>query len=988
MAQGDAEKENDRSGSGEPISWLRAIRAYWHVLATLVGVSTFVAAILLWMGPLTLWHRRQALALFATAKEQASEGRWYEANQLLETLIPNLWRIDEKSGEALFLMGVANNELADKARPSESRAYRRRALPCLREAAVRGVPEGLQLDLDEELGRSLYNAGYYSESIPVLEEVLVVRRQLQGVILRRLTEATAHQEPVDETRLRVLLERWSKIPTLPLGDKETIASAKKLLDENQIQLLRDLLSSEEPSWNGGATSTAVFVVDLRAELALSLGHVDVALEMLQREQAANNEELSSVLARLMNARLSQDPPNHREALANGAERISLEGLSAVELDQARRRQAEALLAMNRPRDARAFLNEISPSDGANGVVHFLLGQSYFDEGLSWDDLTLEAWRKSNPRLKEYSDWLERVQQSWSVGDPRETRVNAWRNGVAGWLSPTTFKTMVADAHFFAACKHFSAALADPNIAEESYYGRSLIGLGVSETLLRQYASAEKTLERLINGFPGSDFERAALFYRADNLSRSGNPQAVEAFEEANEATKGRLPFDNRYLALNRLRTLFTRAWEKFQQSGDYTNGMAVARIYRNYSPPGVADQMLGDSARALAERLSRRAKSERYADSEATLRESWKHFELAGDSYYRAAMADRSSNQYADLLWQAALNTFDAHYYDRAAELFHEFGEAHGTGEREFLTRYLISRCAMASEDFARARELLEEVLARRPRSPNRFEARVDLAECYVELAEALGPEPKDAEGKAKRTEYLSRADALLAENIDGLNFDLEPKALEWQRSLFVLGRLLHEQGRYPQAIERLREASRRYPDASQVLDSKYRIADSYRRWAEASQTLMQDPGVTPRGRTVLQNERNDRLKSALQEFEDLRSKLLKVQEERPLSPDEQALLRGSFFSVGDVYVALEDWEGAIDAYTTAANRFQDRPECLSAYVQIANAYLRLGRSSEANSTLRQARWVLSKLDDRQFAGSAMNKNQWKSRLDSLVGDL
>lgn len=988
MSSGDADKGEDRPTDGEPTSRLAMLRANWHLVAFLGGAATLALALLAWKGPLTLWHRNQAYDTFLEAKELSRAGKWYEANQLLESLLPNLWRMEEKSGEVFYLMGVANNELADRANPTESRAYRRRALPCLREAAAREVPEHLKLDLDEELGRSLYNAGYYSESIPALEEVLVVRRQLQAVIMRRLTEATARREPVDEARLRVLLERWSKIPSLPLTDKETIASATRLLNENQIGLFRDLLAAEEPSWRGKNTSTRVFAVDLSAELDLTLGHVEEALETLQREQAANHRELSTVLSRLMNAQLALDPPNFRGALANGAERISIEDLPRWELDQSRRRQAEALLSMARPREARDYLEAISPDHEERGIVHFLIGQSYFDEGMNWDALTMDDWRKSNARIKDYSDWVQRLQQTWSAGDPRATREDGWRDGMVRWLNPLSLKTMIADAHFLSAIDHFTAVLDDPNITEENYYGRALIGLGVSQTHLRQYPASERTLERVINGFPGSDFERAGLFYRADNFARSKNEGAIAAFEEAANATKGRLPYRNRYLSLPLLRQYFRRAWSEYQDAGDFANAMSVARIYRSFSPPGVADQMLGDSARAFAERLSRRAKSERYAESLASTRESWNYQELAGDSYYRAALADRSSNQYADLLWQAALCTFEAHRYERATRLLTEFGEAHGTGERDFLTRWLIGRCAMAEGEFPRARDVLEEALARLPRSPNRFEARVDLAECYVELAEALGPEPAVEESRTRREEYLARADSLLAENIDGLNFDLEPRALEWQRSLFVSGRLLHEQGRYPEAIDRLREATRRYPDAPQAVDSMYRIADSYRRWADVSGALAREPGLTPRGRMVLLNERNDRLKSALKEYARLRATLMKTQENRPLSPDEQTLLRGSFFNIGDVHVSLEDWEGAIESFTTAANRFQDRPECLAAYVQIANAYLRLGRASEADSTLRQARWVLSQLDEQSFAGSAMNKGQWKSRLDSLVGDL
>jgi tetratricopeptide (TPR) repeat protein len=246
---------------------------------------------------------------------------------------------------------------------------------------------------------------------------------------------------------------------------------------------------------------------------------------------------------------------------------------------------------------------------------------------------------------------------------------------------------------------------------------------------------------------------------------------------------------------------------------------------------------------------------------------------------------------------------------------------------------------------------------------------------------------PAESDEGKLRASYFQRARELLAENIDGLDFDLEPTALAWQRSLFVLGRLYHEEGRYDEAIRRLREAIQRYPDAPQVYDAMYRIADSYRQWARAPEEQLRTE-ETPRGRMLLEQDRNRRLQAAIVEYATLATRLAQVQEARPLSPDEQTLMRSSFFTIGDVYASLQDWPAAIEAFTTAANRFQDRPDCLAAYVQIANAYLRQGRISEAGSTLRQARWVLNQIDESLFVDSALSKEQWKNRLDSLVGDL
>ena len=56
----------------------------------------------------------------------------------------------------------------------------------------------------------------------------------------------------------------------------------------------------------------------------------------------------------------------------------------------------------------------------------------------------------------------------------------------------------------------------------------------------------------------------------------------------------------------------------------------------------------------------------------------------------------------------------------------------------------------------------------------------------------------------------------------------LTPASPEWRDSLFALGQLLHDSGRYEQAIAKLEEAVIRYPNAPQALMARYTIARSF----------------------------------------------------------------------------------------------------------------------------------------------------------------
>ena len=74
----------------------------------------------------------------------------------------------------------------------------------------------------------------------------------------------------------------------------------------------------------------------------------------------------------------------------------------------------------------------------------------------------------------------------------------------------------------------------------------------------------------------------------------------------------------------------------------------------------------------------------------------------------------------------------------------------------------------------------------------------------------------------------------------------------------------------------------------------------------------------------------------------------------------ETRLLRNCYFARADVLYDLKRFEDAIDAYVSATNRYQNEPEALEAYVQIANCHRLLNRPDLARGTLEQAKAILN----------------------------
>jgi tetratricopeptide (TPR) repeat protein len=131
-------------------------------------------------------------------------------------------------------------------------------------------------------------------------------------------------------------------------------------------------------------------------------------------------------------------------------------------------------------------------------------------------------------------------------------------------------------------------------------------------------------------------------------------------------------------------------------------------------------------------------------------------------------------------------------------------------------------------------------------------------------------------------------------------------------------------------------------------------------------------------------------LGAALAEFGRLEEMLNKRQDTRNLTEYEQKALRNAYFAQGGV---LFDWatvdhdpqrfEEAIQKYSSATNRYQNEPESLQAFVQIASCYRQLGRHPEARATIMQAQMVLSRMpEDADYAAvTGYGREEWVSLL-------
>ncbi len=209
---------------------------------------------------------------------------------------------------------------------------------------------------------------------------------------------------------------------------------------------------------------------------------------------------------------------------------------------------------------------------------------------------------------------------------------------------------------------------------------------------------------------------------------------------------------------------------------------------------------------------------------------------------------------------------------------------------------------------------------------------------------------------------------------------------------MFALGKLLHAEGRYEEAVRRLEEAVERYDDDPQSLQARYLIADCYRQEAERVREMLEnDPAPTGREQRLAQIEAS--LKKASNEYRTVRSALIDRQGRDQLTAGETAILRNAYFAIADLAFQLglydsSQYEEAIKEYLKITSLYQSEPIVLVAHEQMDRAYDRLNQTLEARAVLGQAKVVLAQLrSDAPFEETTnYSRQQWEARLDWLIG--
>jgi len=491
----------------------------------------------------------------------------------------------------------------------------------------------------------------------------------------------------------------------------------------------------------------------------------------------------------------------------------------------------------------------------------------------------------------------------------------------------------------------------------------LIGVCFQET--GDYRAALAQFARTRKLFPDSPEGLAANFQEAELCRQFGRDSAALAgYRRVLSRVTDPDNYSNPWLPLEPLRSRMLAAYTSYLGAENFEASLELTKAFYPLFSRVRTTELTARTYRTWGD--SQLKKSGHNAGTAGeTLRHTGRaHLRRAGQVYARLARMQSATRDYPDELWNSADAYMRGQDYTSAVKLLTEYLK-NESRRRHGDALAMLGEARLSLGEVDEAIEAFKQCVEFHPRDPAAFRARLLASMAYVEKGD------------------ISKAESLLEENLSGEG--MTPKSREWRDSLFALGELLYTDRSYGQAIRRLEEAVTRYPDAPQALEARFFAADSYFQSAKSAQGKL-NSDIPQSVKTVHSKKIRELFAESLRQHQAIRQTLAERNELGELTPLEKSILRNCSFAIANIHFSTGRYEEAIKAYSTTTNRYQNSPEVLDAYVQIASAYRRLGKPDEAKATLEQAKAVLKRMGNTADFATTTNYNpqQWSQLLDWL----
>jgi tetratricopeptide (TPR) repeat protein len=475
-----------------------------------------------------------------------------------------------------------------------------------------------------------------------------------------------------------------------------------------------------------------------------------------------------------------------------------------------------------------------------------------------------------------------------------------------------------------------------------------------QQFLRTFSLCPDAPEGLAAGFQGAELYR--------RLGRD-----IDALGEYRRVLGGIADpetYTNPWISLDQLKAGILAAYQHYLGAQKFEFALQIIRMAQPLLPVDQSLLFQAETHGVWGQTLLNQADKGPRNKAESIRHIGREQFRRAGTCYAKLAKTLPANKTFTDQLWNAATSYLLGQDYTNAASMFQAYLKNEAQ-RRHPQALAQLGESLLAAGQLDKALEMLKECIDLYPR---------DAAACRARLL-------------ASRA-YEEKGDQRSAENmlLDNLNGDyLTPESKEWRDSLFALGELFHAQGRYADAARRLEEYVKRYPDLPDTIQAKYLTANCYYKLAVETRNKLKN-NLTGNTGALLTKQIQELYSTALDGYKQVQETLAKDRDNAELDPVQKAILRNCCFAVGNVLFAQGDYEAAVKAYSTAVNRYQNCPEVLDAYVQIAAAYRNLNKPRESKKAIEQAKFALGRMKPDLAFESTTNysRKQWAQRLDLL----
>lgn len=478
-----------------------------------------------------------------------------------------------------------------------------------------------------------------------------------------------------------------------------------------------------------------------------------------------------------------------------------------------------------------------------------------------------------------------------------------------------------------------------------------------------HEAAAAEYEKVAKVYPDTAAGLTAALAAADYHRRNGRlDRALVGYKIVLHSIESPESYDDSLLPLKELQDRMKEAFEQCLDQQLYAEALTLVDLFHSVFGEVQTAEMGAKTHEASGRHNLKQAEGERFT-AEALRLEGRTQLREAGQAFEALARLRFGSRQFVDDLWNAAECFFAGQSFTQAARLYAEY--LHNESRRRNpLALLRLGQSELAARRFQQAIAALDECVEMYPLDPVAYQSRLEAARAYVQLEK-----PADAE-------------RLLLTNL--VEDVLTPASPEWRDSLFELGNLLHKQGRYDEAIARLDEAVKRYPDGKETLLARYTIGRAYHAAAaEPAKRLAESK--TENERQSAKSQMTELLIKAHENYQGVQRELTLGGGDAD-DPLQQTLLRNCYMLQGSALFELRRFDEALKAYGNVITSYQNDPIAMDSFVQAAACWRRLDQPVKARVTLDQAKLVLKEMPPETDFRTATNftRQQWEYLLNQM----